>query len=132
MSDSKYSQAVLNRLQDDYNKIEQLKNNSSSMNLPLYQAITDYYEDQASVGISAYPAEAATINFSSDFSSFVARLNMWSGLSVFERGTVQQSIAVGLAERNWSDIGVNQGAPETVTQIVQSHLDTWRDRRTIG
>ncbi|MEJ5118762.1 hypothetical protein WH158_15285 [Gluconobacter cerinus] len=125
MSVSKYSQAVLNRLQDDYNKIEQLKNNSSSMNLPLYQAITDYYEDQASVGISAYPAEAATINFSSDFSSFVARLNMWSGLSVFERGTVQQSIAVGLAERNWSDIGVNQGAPETVTQIVQSHLDTF-------
>ncbi|KXV42239.1 hypothetical protein AD942_00265, partial [Gluconobacter japonicus] len=121
-----YSSQQLTQLRADINAVNQDYNNNASANL-VQQDVAKFYSDQSSYGLSAYPTIAYSVALNIGMNGITANANMQAGVKSGESvGLKTEQMMVKLAQADMRTIDINSGAPASIAQITQFHIDTYQ------
>lgn len=120
-----YSSDQLNQLQNDINKI----NADTASNASFEQTQLDvgqFYKDQASYNLSAYPEIAYAVSQNIGFNGITANANLVSGIpSGQDVSATELKVMTRLATLDMDAIISNNGVPASITQLSEMHVTAY-------
>ncbi|MFC0569996.1 hypothetical protein, partial [Gluconobacter japonicus] len=91
------------------------------------QDVAKFYSDQSSYGLSAYPTIAYSVALNIGMNGITANANMQAGVKSGDSvNVVTEKMMVYLARADMNTINSNSGAPASIAQITQFHIDTYQ------